>query len=128
MVNPNPVSKKAKIIGWILTLLPVPLFLFSAFGKFAKPQAVVEGFAHLGWPERYALGLGILELACVIVYLIPPTAVIGAILLTGYMGGAMATHVRIGEPVFMHVLIGIVIWLGLFFRDARLRALIPLRT
>ena len=72
-------------------------------------------------------GLGILEVACTVIYLIPRTAVLGAILLTGYLGGATATHVRIGEPWFMPVLLGVVVWLGIYLRDPRLRALIPLR-
>ena len=74
-----------------------------------------------------ALALGILELACTIVYVIPRTAVLGAILLTGYLGGAIATHVRIGEPFLPVILMGVLIWGGLFLRDPRLRALMPLR-
>jgi hypothetical protein len=75
-----------------------------------------------------ATPLGILELTCTVLYLIPQTAVLGAILLTGYLGGAIATHVRLGEGIIMHVVIGIVFWLGIYLRDSRLRALIPLRS
>ena len=121
------ISKKALWIGWILGILPAAFLLFSAAMKFAKPPPVVEGFTHLGWPDSLALPLGILELSCTILYLIPATAVLGAILLTGYMGGAIATHVRIGEPFWMQSLVGILLWLGLYLRDPRLRALIPLR-
>ncbi|MGB7157312.1 MAG: DoxX family protein [Tepidisphaeraceae bacterium] len=121
------VSKAAYWIGWVLSVLPSLLLVFSAVMKLVKPQDVVEGFAHLGWPAHLALALGILELSCTLIYLFPRTAVLGAILLTGYMGGAMATHVRIGEPVFTHVIFGIIIWLGVYLREPRLRALIPLR-
>jgi hypothetical protein len=103
------------------------MLLFSAAMKFVKPASVVEGFAHLGYPERLALGLGILELACTVIYVIPRTAVLGAILLTGYLGGAIATHLRIGEPFFMPIILGVLVWGGLFLRDPRVRALIPLR-
>jgi hypothetical protein len=125
---PSPVSNKAVIAGWILGVIPCLLLLFSAAMKFARPAPVVEGFTKLGWPDRLALALGILELTCTILYLIPRTAVLGAILLTGYLGGATATHVRIGEPFIMTVILGIVLWLGLYLREPRLRALLPLRT
>jgi hypothetical protein len=123
-----PVSKRKVWAGRIISALPVLMLLVSAVMKFVKPAAVVEGFTHLGWPERYALGLGILELSCTIVYVIPRTAVLGAILMTGFLGGAIATHVRIGEPFYLQVLLGMLVWAGLFLRDARLRALIPLRS
>jgi hypothetical protein len=123
-----PVSKKKLWAGRVISALPVLMLVFSATMKFVKPTMVVEGFTHLGWPERYALGLGIVELGCTVVYLIPRTAVLGAILMTGYLGGAIATHVRIGEPFYFQVLLGVLVWAGLFLRDARLRALIPLRS
>ena len=125
---PAPVSKQSVWIGWILGVIPCLLLLFSAAMKFARPAPVVEGFTKLGWPDRLALALGILELTCTILYLIPRTAVLGAVLLTGYLGGATATHVRIGDPFIMTVLLGVVLWLGLYFREPRLRALIPLRS
>ncbi|MEX0777996.1 MAG: DoxX family protein [Phycisphaeraceae bacterium] len=126
-VQAPAVSKKMLWAGWIVGILPVLLLIMSATMKFVKPPEVAEGFAHLGYPEHLALGLGILELACVIVYLVPQTAVLGAILLTGYLGGATATHVRVGDPFFMPIILGVLLWLGLFMRDRRLRALIPLR-
>ena len=95
--------------------------------KFVKPASVVEGFAHLGIPEKFAFGLGVLELACTILYLIPQTSILGAILLTGYLGGATCTHLRVGDPFFMPVLVGVFVWGGLFLREPRLRELIPLR-
>ena len=121
------VSKKMLWAGYVIGALPVLLLLMSAVMKLIKPPPVVEGFAHLGLPESLALGLGILELACTVAYLIPQTSVLGAILLTGYLGGATVTHLRVGDPFFMPVILGILIWGGLYLRDARLRALIPLR-
>ncbi len=123
-----PVSKKMLWAGRIIGALPVLLLVFSATMKFLKPPDVVKGFTHLGYPESLALGLGILELACTIIYLIPRTSVLGAILSTGFLGGAIATHLRIGEPYFMPVILGVLIWAGLFLRDKRLRALIPIRS
>jgi hypothetical protein len=114
--------------GWVISLLPVAMLLMSATMKFTKPAPVIQGFTHLGWPEDLALALGIVELASTIIYLIPKTSVLGAILITGYLGGAIATHVRIGEAFIMPVLLGVAAWLGLYLRDARLRQLIPLRT
>jgi hypothetical protein len=122
-----PVSKKMLWAGYVVGALPVLLLLMSAVMKLIKPPPVVEGFAHLGLPESLALGLGILELACTMAYVIPQTSVLGAILLTGYLGGATVTHLRVGDPFFMPVILGILIWGGLYLRDARLRALIPLR-
>ena len=122
--NPS-VSKAARWTGYIMSLLPVLLLTFSGIMKLAHPPGLDEGFAHLGLPLRHALALGILELACVIVYLVPRTAVLGAILLTGYLGGATAIHVRVGDPFFATPLTGILIWGGLYLRDPRLRALIP---
>jgi hypothetical protein len=123
-----PVSKKMLWTGYIISALPVIMLLFSGVMKLAKPAPVVEGFVRLGYPESLALGIGIVEIACVIVYVVPRAAVLGAILLTGYLGGATATHVRIGEPFFMPIILGVLVWGGLFLRDARLRALLPLRT
>jgi len=121
------ISKKALWAGYILSALPVPLLLMSAVMKFLQPPDVVEGFTHLGWPADLAVALGILEVTCTVLYAIPRTAVLGAILLTGYLGGAIATHVRIGEPFWVQALLGVVVWLGLYLRDRRLRELIPLR-
>ncbi len=123
------VSKKKLWAGRILSALPVLLLLFSGVMKLMKPAAVVQGFAHFGYPESLALGIGVLELACAAVYVIPRTSVLGAILMTAYLGGATATHVRIGDPsFFIPVILGVLVWGGLFLRDDRLRALIPLRT
>ncbi len=85
------------------------------------------GVAHYGYPEGALLRITLVEIACALVYAIPRTSILGAILLTGYLGGATATHVRAGEPFFLPLVVGIVVWLGLYLRDGRLRALVPLR-
>jgi uncharacterized membrane protein YphA (DoxX/SURF4 family) len=123
------ISMPKKLIwaGYILSALPALLLLFSGVMKLVKPPSVVEGFTHLGYDQSLALGIGIVELLCTILYLIPRTSVLGAILLTGYLGGATATHLRIDEPFYGAVLLGILVWGGLFLRDERLRVLIPLR-
>jgi len=128
MSDAPPVSKTMLWIGRVLSALPVLMLAMSASMKLMKSPMLVEGFAHLGWPESVAITLGIVELSCAILYAIPQTAVLGAILVTGYLGGAVATHVRIGEPFHMPIILGVIAWGGLYFRDARIRALIPLRS
>ena len=126
-----PVSTKRLWTGRIIGTLAVLFLVFDSVGKLLTLPPVVEGSARLGFPESAVLGIGIIELVCIVAYLTPRTAVLGAILLTGYLGGAVATHVRIGDPVFSHVLfpiyVAVLVWGGLFLRDGRLRALIPLR-
>lgn len=124
--TPTPVSKKILWIGYVMSALPALMLLFSACMKLLHPPQLDEGFKHLGVPVSLALGLGLLELICTILYLIPRTAVLGAILLTGYLGGAIVTHLRIGEPFIAQSILGIIIWGGLYLRDPRLRSLIPL--
>lgn len=114
-------------LGWIVTLLPVAGLLLSAGMKFAQPAEMPEQFSKLGWPMSLAITLGVIELVCTILYLVPYTSVLGAILLTGYLGGAIATHVRIGDDFLPPIIIGVLMWLGLFLRDARIRDLIPYR-
>ena len=128
-----PVSKKTLWTGRVFSGLAVLFLLFDAVFKLVKPTpaAVVDAFTKVGYPPGLAGNLGLLLLACVVVYVIPRTAVLGAILLTGYLGGAVATHVRVGDPVFSHILfpvyMGLFIWGGLYFREERVRTLIPLR-
>ncbi|MGQ0810382.1 MAG: DoxX family protein [Nitrospiraceae bacterium] len=121
------VSKKMLWAGYIISALPVLMLLFSASMKLLQLPAATAGFAHLGYPEYVALPLGIVELTCTVLYVIPRTSVLGAILLTGYLGGATATHVRVGEPFYASIILGVLVWGGLFLRDSLLRALIPLR-
>lgn len=124
----QPVSKAALWSGRIMSALPVLMLLFSGVMKLSKSPEVAKGFEAVGWPANLAFALGVVELACTILYIIPPTAVLGAILLTGYLGGAIATHARLGQPFILVVGFGILIWGGLFLRDPRIRALIPIRT
>jgi hypothetical protein len=124
----SQVSRKALWAGRIISALPVLLMIFSASLKLMKPPAVVQGFGKFGYGEHLILPLAVVELSCVLLYVIPHTAVLGAILVTGYLGGATATHVRIGDPSFiMPALAGVLAWLGLYLRDPRLRALVPFR-
>lgn len=130
-VQSASVSKKAFWFGIIISALPALGLLLSGSGKLAKPATILTEFSRLGYPESVILGLGILEISCTIVYLIPRISVLGAILLTGYLGGVVATHVRIGDPFayafIIPITFGALLWLGLYLRDARLRDLIPLR-
>ena len=119
--------KKMILVGWILTGLPALLLIFSAVMKLMNQAVVVEGFAKMGFSESLIVPLGIVELACTIIYLIPRTSVLGAILLTGYLGGATCTNLRAGNAFLPAVILGVVIWGGLFLREPRLRVLIPLR-
>ncbi len=123
-----PVSKVALWAGRVLSALPVLMLLMSAYFKFNMPPDAKESMVKIGWNENLLATLGILEIVCTLIYLIPQTAVLGAILLTGYLGGAIATHVRVGEPFIVPAALGVVLWLGLYLRDTRLRALIPLRS
>jgi DoxX-like family len=127
-IHSAPVSKKLFWAGCICSALPVLVLLFSGTMKLLKPKGMEEGFEHLGWPLGLAIPLGILEVGCTLIYVIPRTSVLGAILLTGYLGGAIATHVRLEEAFLLQAIFGVLVWLGLFLRDARLRALLPLRT
>lgn len=130
-IETTVVSKKALWAGRIISALPVLFLLMDGIMKLVKPPLVVEGTVKLGYQESVIVPLGIVLLTCVVLYVIPQTAVLGAILLTGYLGGAVATHVRVGDPLATHVLfpvyLGMLIWLGLYLRDGRLRALVPLR-
>jgi hypothetical protein len=115
----------------IASALAVLFLLFDSVIKLVKIAPVVESFARLGYPDNLARGIGTLELVCIAVYLIPRTSVFGAVLLTGFLGGAIATHVRVGDPLVSHVLfpvyVATLIWGGLWLRDDRLRALVPVR-
>lgn len=113
--------------GWTLTILPSALLAFSASGKFQQSPQLVEMLGKFGWAADMAPRLGALELACVALYLIPNTAVLGCILLTGYLGGAVATHVRVGDAFHVPIVLGVLLWGGLFLREPRLRALLPWR-
>lgn len=104
------------------------VFLFSGVMKLAGGPKLKEGFEHLGLPMSISLPLAILEIACAVVYLVPATSVLGAILLAGYLGGAICTHWRVGDPFIGQIVLGMLVWLGVYLRESRLRALLPLRT
>jgi len=128
-IQTTPASKKKLWAGRIISALPVLLLLFSGVMKLMKPPSVLQGMAGYGYPESLIVVIGLLEIACTVIYVIPRTSILGAILLTGYLGGATATNVRVGNPAFiMTVILGGLAWVGLFLRDDRLRALIPLRS
>lgn len=125
-------SKRALWAGRIIGGLPVLFLLADGVGKLVKPAPVVEGTLQLGYQASVLVPLGIVLLACTILYAIPRTAVLGAILLTGYLGGAVATHVRVDNPLLTHTLFpiyfGVMLWGSLYLRDPRVRALLPLRS
>ena len=117
--------------GIILSALPVLFVLFDGAIHLMVIPPVVQAFTQLGYPVSTSRALGVIELVCIVLYLIPRTSVLGAILLTGYLGGAVATNLRVGSPLFSNTLfpvyVGILAWGGLFLRDERVRAVIPVR-
>lgn len=120
-------SKAMTIAGWIFTgLIGVFLIGASAVPKFMNPPMLAEMMEKLGWSMDSRIVLGTLEVVCTVLFLIPQTAVLGAILLTGYLGGAIATHVRIHDQFIASAVIGVLAWLALYLRDPRIRALLPI--
>ena len=128
-----PVSKPALWLGRILSGLVILFLLFDGAIKLVPWPVVTETMNRIGYgsSETLARSLGIITIVCTVLYAIPPTSILGAILLTGYLGGAMASHLRIGSPLFSHTLfglyLGLMVWGGLWFRDRSLRSLIPFR-
>lgn len=130
MENESPPPAESKTLVWtgrVLTALPAALLLFSTAMKFMAPPELIEGLEKFGYPRDLVLGLAITELVCTVLYLIPQTAVLGAILLTGYLGGATATHLRVGDSFMTPIIVGVVVWLGVTLRDRRLRQVLPWR-
>jgi hypothetical protein len=127
-----PAPKTSLWAGRVISGLVVLFMLFDSSIKLMKLTPAVEATAKLGYPVSIVFPLGIALFACTVLYAIPRTSILGAILLTGYLGGAVATNVRVGNPLFGYVLfpvyVGVLLWLGLLLRDVRLRALIPLRS
>lgn len=119
-------------LGKALSGLAALFLLFDSTGKLLQVQPVIDGTLSLGYPRDLVFTLGVILLACVLAYIIPRTAVLGALLLTAYLGGAVATQVRVEAPLFTHVLfptyIAAILWGGLLLRDARLRAFLPIRS
>jgi hypothetical protein len=129
--QPARASNKALWAGRILSGLMIAFLLLDSVMKLMRVAQAVQGTAQLGYPEQVVRTLGVVLLISVVLYAIPRTAVLGAILITGYLGGAVATQVRVGNPLFSYTLfpvyVGLLVWGGLFLRDSRLRALIPFR-
>lgn len=125
---PAPSVRRARV-SYALSGLGALFVAFDGVIKLVKSAPVVEAFAHLGYPETLARGLGTLECVLLALYLIPNTAILGAVLWTGYLGGAIATHLRVGDPMLSHTLFPIyvaaLLWGGLYLRDERVRALTP---
>src|ERR1700720_2739107 len=128
-----PVAKPALWLGRVLSGLVIVFLLFDGAIKLVPWPVVTETMDRIGYgsSENLARSLGVITIACTVLYAIPPTSILGAILLTGYLGGAMASHLRIGSPLFTHTLfglyLGLILWGGLWLRYRSLRALIPLR-
>jgi DoxX-like family len=134
-MNANSYSgtSKFKWAGWVLSGLFIAFMLLDAAMKLVPFQVVIDTSAELGLPTsvNFARGLGITALICTLLYAIPRTAILGAILLTAYLGGAVATQLRVGSPIFSHILFGVYLglfmWGGLYLRDGRLQAMLPMR-
>jgi len=123
-------SKGALWTGRVLTALTILFLLFDAFGKFAKPVPVTDAFTRLGIPISESTAIGTVLLVCTILYAIPRTAVLGVVLITGFLGGAVAINMRAGSPTFetiFPVIFGIIAWAGLYLRYPELHRLLPLR-
>lgn len=123
-------TKGQRIRSWVLSGLTIAFLLMDSITKVVRMQQSIDGTVELGYPESVVVPLGIVLLIATVLYAVPRTAVLGAIVLTGYLGGAVATHVRVGNPMFTHMLfpvyVGVMAWGGLWLRDARVRALMPL--
>jgi len=122
-----PVSKGVRRAGIIISALVSILFLMGPAFIFLNPAAAAKGTEHMGYPPSANLLIPILEIICAVLYMIPQTSVLGAVLLTGYLGGATASHIRIGEAPIPPLVVAAFVWLGIYLREPRLRAVLPLR-
>lgn len=120
-------SGKLVWVGRVISGLAALLFFFSAFMKLKGGPELAQGMTHLGLPDSMVMPLAILEISCVVIYLVPATSVLGAVLLTGYLGGATCTHWRVADPVVVPIVLGLFVWLGVYLQEDRLKALLPLR-
>jgi hypothetical protein len=127
-VDAAPPGRSILRLSYLLSWLPAALMLVSGSMKLVRsPQVLEQMSSHFGWPGSVLFAVGLAEMGCTVLYLVPRTSVLGAVLLTGYLGGAVATHVRIGEPFFAPIAFGVVFWLGLWLREPRLKELLPWR-
>ena len=123
-----PIKKWQLWLGRVISALPALMLAMSGAMKLSHAAQMVAGVSQkLGYPETALTGIGLLELTVVVLYAIPRTAILGAVLMTGYLGGAVASHVRVGEPFVVPLALGVLAWLGLYLRNERVRALSPLR-
>lgn len=126
----SPARSRTFWLGWALSGLFIAFMIFDGGIKLAVIQPVIDSMIELGYPVEYARLLGVLSLVCTLLYAIPRTSVLGAVLLTAYLGGAVSTHLRIGSPLFSHTLFGVYMgllaWGGLWLRNPRLRAIFPI--
>jgi hypothetical protein len=127
----NTISKSTRWISYIMSGLVILFMLFDSIMKFVKPPHVIEGTLALGYGEEHLIVIGTLGLISTLLYAFPRTSILGAILLTGYFGGAVATHLRLNNPLFSHTLFtvyfGVLIWGGLWLRNMKLRELLPIQ-
>lgn len=124
----NSSLKLPRSAGRATSAIPVALLLLSAGLKIAQPPGAAEGFAKIGYDGGQMIGIAILELICTALYLVPRTSVLGAVLLTGYLGGAIAAHIRIQDAFLAPLALGVLVWAGLWLREPRLRAWLPIRS
>lgn len=128
MQTSDSISRKSRITGWILSALVILFCLFDAFGKLTKPEAVIKGTVQMGYPESLITSIGVILLVFTILYAIPRASLLGLVLLTGYLGGAVASTMRIEAPLFSHILFpvyfAIIAWTGLYLRSGKLRELV----
>ncbi|HLG98494.1 MAG TPA: DoxX family protein [Bryobacteraceae bacterium] len=131
-LQPAAASRAKTRTGHLLSGLAIAFLLFDCVIKFINPPFVAQASVQIGWSPALAPDLGMILLACTVLYAVPRTSVLGAILLTGYLGGAVATHLRVGDPLLSHVLfpvyLGVILWTGLWLREDRLRVLLPGRS
>jgi len=125
-------AKKRSIAGYALTAFVALFLTFDTVMKVLQLAPAMQGTIELGYPASTVLTIGLIELVCLVLYLVPRTSVLGALVLTGYLGGAIATHVRVGSPLPTHTLfpiyVALMVWGGLYLRESRLRELLPFRT
>jgi hypothetical protein len=128
MQTNNQTQRKKLITGWIITAIPVLFLLIDGIGKLVKPEPVIKSTLELGYPEAMISTIGIISISCTVLYILPRFSFLGAVLLTGYLGGAVATHLRLENPLFSHILfpvyLGFFIWAGLYFRNQHVKTLL----
>ena len=120
-------SKKLVIASYVFTVLSAAVFVMSAAMKFSSKPEVIQNFASLGFSQNLIAPIGVIEVLCLVLYLIPRTSILGAVLVTGYLGGALCTHLRAGQSVLAPLVIGVFVWAGVYLRTPTLRALIPFK-